>query len=134
MSLLLDTHVALWLLEDDPKLGRESVRLVERAISDGAVYVSAISFWEIGLLTRKNRLELPMDVLQWRNAVLDLGVSEIPLTGDIGIISTELEGLPADPADRIIVATALTYEATLTTADARILGWQGALDRQDARI
>ena len=134
MSLLLDTHVALWLLEDDPKLGRESVRLVERAISDGAVYVSAISFWEIGLLTRKNRLELPMDVLQWRNAVLDLGVSEIPLTGDIGIISTELEGLPADPADRIIVATALTHEATLTTADARILGWQGALDRQDARI
>ena len=134
MSLLLDTHVALWLLEDDPKLGRESVRLVERAISDGAVYVSAISFWEIGLLTRKNRLELPMDVLQWRNAVLDLGVSEIPLTGDIGIISTELEGLPADPADCIIVATALTYEATLTTADARILGWQGALDRQDARI
>lgn len=134
MPLLLDTHVALWLLDDDPKLGRESVRLVEQATSDGAVFVSAISFWEIGLLIGKNRLELPMDVLQWRNAVLDLGVSEIPLTGDIGIISTELEGLPADPADRMIVATALAHEATLTTADARILDWQGALDRQDARI
>ena len=96
--------------------------------------MSAITFWEVGLLTQKNRLRMPQSVYAWRNAVLNLGVSEISLTGDIGIASTELEGLPADPADRIIVATAIASDATLITADERILDWQGALDRHDARI
>ena len=133
MPLLLDTHVLFWLFDDDPKLGHESVRLVDLALSEGAIIVSAISFWEVGLLTRKNRLDMHMSASQWRDAVLGMGVREIPLTGDIGILSTELDGLPADPADRIIVATALSSQATLVTADERILGWQGTLDMRDAR-
>ena len=55
------------------------------------------------------------------------------MSGDIGILAIELEGMPADSADRTIAATALTQGATLFTADANILGWQGQLARHDAR-
>ena len=46
---------------------------------------------------------------------MGLGIVEIPLTGEIGILSAELEGLPGDPADRIITATALLRGHTLLT-------------------
>ena len=71
------------------------------------------------MLMQKNRMDIEQDMSEWRDAVLDMGVREIARSGDIGILSTELDGLPADPADRIIVATALAHEATLVTADAR---------------
>ena len=55
------------------------------------------------------------------------------MTGQIGILAGELDGLPGDPADRIITATALLRGHTLLTADQRILGWSGTVRRQDAR-
>ena len=55
------------------------------------------------------------------------------MSGKIGILAAELENFPRDPADRIITMTALTRGATLITADARILAWQGQLARLDAR-
>ena len=64
---------------------------------------------------------------------MDLGIEEFPVSGDIGILATELEGMPADSADRIIIATALTRGATLITADANILEWNGKLARHNAR-
>ena len=64
---------------------------------------------------------------------MELGIQEVPVSGDIGILAAELEDFPRDPADRIIAATALTRGATLITADTSILGWQGTLSRHDAR-
>ena len=93
-----------------------------------------MSFWEIGMLVSKRRLTLGLSASNWRRDALGLGIEEIPLTGGIGIISTELEGLPGDPSDRIIVATAMTVGGTLITADGRLLGWDGALERHDARV
>ena len=71
---------------------------------------------------------------EWRQTALSLGISELPLTGDIGIRAVELGGLPGDPADRMITATALARGATLITADLRILEWTGRLARHDARV
>ena len=64
--------------------------------------------------------------------MLGFGIEEVPVTGEIGIMAAELEDFPADPADRIIAATALTLGATLVTADRRILDWNGQLSRHDA--
>ena len=58
---------------------------------------------------------------------------EVPVSGDIGILATELEDFPAGPADRIIAATAMGQGATLITADANILGWKGHLALHNAR-
>ncbi len=133
MSVLLDTNAPIWLLLDIHRLGPETRQLADSALIDSELLVSAFSFWEVSMLMQKNRMDIEQDMSEWRDAVLDMGVREIALSGDIGILSTELDGLPADPADRIIVATALAREATLVTADARILDWRGTLDRHDAR-
>ena len=85
------------------------------------------------MLVRSGRLDLAVEVAEWHRRVLDLGIIEAPVTGRIGILAGELDGLPGDPADRIITATALLPGHTLLTADHRILGWSGTVLRQDAR-
>ena len=130
--VLLDTHALVWVLEDHSQLGRRAAHRADTAARTGVLLVSAITFWEVALLAMRHRLTLPQTVSSWRRRVLDLGIEEIPVSGDIAILSTELEGLPADPADRIITATALLRGYTLLTADRRILDWQGNVSRQDA--
>ena len=92
-----------------------------------------MSFWEAAILYNRGRLELSEPVAAWRREILDLGIAEIPVSGDIGIAAAELEDFHADPADRIIAATAMHRAATLITADARILDWPGQVNRHDAR-
>ena len=130
--ILLDTQVLIWLLFDDQKLGTQARRVIDDAWKVGEAYVSAISFWEITMLHEKRRLDVLLDVDALRANLLTEGLLEAPLTGAIGIRAVRLPDLPRDPADRIVVATALEgYQ--LVTADQEILGWSGALDRMDAR-
>jgi PIN domain nuclease of toxin-antitoxin system len=96
--------------------------------------VSAVSFWEIALLIAKRRLRSLDSAEIARRQILDTGVSELPLSGDIAIIAAELNGLHGDPADRFIVATAITHDATLMTADDRLLRWRHSVRRQNAEV
>lgn len=90
-----------------------------------------MTFWEVTMLRGRGRLDFPEDVAAWRRELLGQGVIEIPVHGDIGIRANELADFHADPADRIIVATAMTGHQ-LVTADRRILDWPGELRRWDA--
>ncbi len=94
--------------------------------------VSAFTFWEVAMLRAKDRLDSPADVATWRRELLGQGLIEIPMDGDIGIRANALDDFHSDPADRIIVATAMGGHR-LVTADERILSWAGSLDRLDAR-
>lgn len=132
--ILLDTHTLIWLADDDNRLGKQSKEKIEPAFAADELYVSAISFWEVAMLCQKQRLTLPYPVRQWRSSLLDLGLGEIPVTGEISILSVELEEFHADPADRLIVATALHHHATLITADRLILNWIGQVARFNAKI
>jgi PIN domain nuclease of toxin-antitoxin system len=129
----MDTHVVVWLMGRDQRLGYGARELVEYEASDDAVLISAFSFWEVSMLVQRGRLQMAQSVAGWRQRVLDLGIREIPVSGDITIMAAELEDFPRDAADRIITATALMQGATLITADAKILEWQGELDRHNAR-
>ena len=120
-------------MDGDQRLGLASRALADQALRDNLLFVSAISFWEVALLTKRGRLMLAYSNSEWRKNTLGLGILEIPLTGEIGILAAELEGLPGDPADRIITATALLRGQTLLTSDQRILAWQEDLARHDAR-
>ena len=131
--ILLDTHVLLWLAEDNPDLGRRVARLVDAALHRDEIMVSAISFWEIAMLADKRRLRLDMTPAAMRRKVLDQGVREVALDGTIGIAAAQLTGLHGDPADRMIVASALSIDATLVTADDPLLRWRGPLKTLDAR-
>ena len=115
-------------------MGIASRNLIDSALARGALNVSAFTFWEVAMLTAKKRMALEWPVDVWRRMVLSAGVEEIPVSGEIAILSTALDGLPADPADRIIAATAVYHGGMLLTADQRILDWSGDLMRQDTRI
>ena len=131
--LLLDTHVLVWLLEGVERLGGETRRLADQGRREDGLLVSAITFWEVAMLTSRRSLLLGQSVAAWRRKVLELGIGEVPLSGDIGIMAAEFKDFPPDPADRIIAATAMVSGATLVTADEGVLGWPGQLGRHDAR-
>ncbi len=131
--IVLDTHVLLWATSDDRKLGRKARATIDRRWANGELAVPAIAFWEVGLLEMRGRLRLPTPVREWRNAVLAAGAVELPLDGSVALRALDLAGLHDDPADRFIAATAVAHEATLITADERLLAWQHPLERQDAR-
>ena len=129
--ILLDTHSAIWFTTDSG-LGKRSQAIADEALAADRLAISAVSFWEISMLVAKRRLRSVDSAIELREEVLNSGINEIPLTGDIAILAGNLEGLRGDPADRFIVATAIAYEATLVTADARLLEWRNKLRRQNA--
>ena len=132
--ILLDTHVLIWADFGLSNLGARALAAIADAGTAGTVAVSAISFWEAAMLAAKGRIALPVATRQWRRALLETGLIELPVNGDIGIQATELAGLHPDPADRLICATALHAGATLVTADTALLGWDGPMQRMDARV
>lgn len=132
--ILLDTHAAVWFALDSSQLGKRSRRLADQALADAELAVSAISFWEIALLTAKRRLRSIDSALETRDHLLGAGVCEFVLTGEIAVLAAQLDALHKDPADRFIAATAIAHNATLMTADERLLRWRHALRRQNAEV
>jgi PIN domain nuclease of toxin-antitoxin system len=119
--ILLDTHVLLWLDAASNRLGPKALTAIDEAFQASEAAVSAITFWEVGTLIRKNRIRLRMDLAAWRSDFLDQGLREFAVTGEIGIRAAALRGFNGDPADRLIAATAELNAPTLLTADAKIL-------------
>jgi PIN domain nuclease of toxin-antitoxin system len=130
--ILLDTHAAVWLASDDPALGEKSRSIALAARAENQLAISAITFWEIALLVTRTRLQLNCPPAQLRAELLDTGVLELPLTGEMALLAVELKNLHGDPADRFITATAMAHDATLITADDRLLRWRGKVKRQHA--
>ena len=130
--VLLDTHVLVWLDEANPRLGAGAIETINTAYRAGNAMVSAISFWEIATLIRKGRIRLDMDLSAWRRNLLEQGLIELPVSGDIGVIAAGLDPFHGDPADRLIAATALLHSLTLVTADEKLLSSQLAFKSLDA--
>jgi len=124
--LLLDTHCWLWAqLGQVDRLSRRAVAVMRNAESAGNLRVSVISVWELGMLEERGRVALPMNIRNWvEEALTKPGISLAPLTTEIAIESSNLPGnLHGDPADRIIVATARAWNATLLTKDERLIDY-----------
>ena len=84
------------------------------------------------MLQDKGRLVLTLDLTAWRTGLIDDGLIELPVTGQIGIQAVSLEDFHRDPADRLIVATALDGHQ-LVTVDTKMLGCSGDISTFDAR-
>jgi PIN domain nuclease of toxin-antitoxin system len=124
-KLLLDTHVWIWLMEGNSILSSHFRSSLEHAQRHEGILISAISVWEIGMLTGKKRIALEMDTLDWIEIALSAqGVKLIALKPKISIQSCRLPGqLHADPADRLLVATAHEENAVLITCDKKLLAY-----------
>lgn len=131
--ILLDTHALLWWNTNSDRLGRAARSVLGSAETSQDQAVSAITFMEFGTLWRKGRMRFASDLVTWRQELLDGGLRELPVDGAVAIRANQLDGFHADPADRIIVATAQLHGAMLVTADERILAWPGEVLRLDAR-
>jgi PIN domain nuclease of toxin-antitoxin system len=115
MSLLLDTHILLWWLADDPRLGKS----VRKRIADPAerVLVSAASIWEIGIKQAIGKLELPESILE---STQEEGFEELPITWRHAELAAHLPDHHKDPFDRMLIAQAKLEGLTLVTADSAI--------------
>lgn len=134
--IVIDTHALVWLIEGDRKLGLHAKGHIDVARTESSVAVPAVVPWEIGLLTARGKLELTLDPLRWIELVLATpGFSLAPLEPEIAIRSACLDWRHRDPADRMMVATTLVHDATLLTADEKILAYAAAghLSAIDAR-
>jgi PIN domain nuclease of toxin-antitoxin system len=117
MNLLLDTHILLWWLADDPALGNRA----REAIADArnGVWISAASAWEVAIKSALGRLHLPAPATK----VLPAGLAEndfspLPITVDHALRVIDLPPVHNDPFDRILIAQAIAQSLTLVTADA----------------
>lgn len=124
-AVLLDTHVLVWLLSGNARLGVQARGFIQHAAKINVLLVSAITPWEIAMLVSKGRLALDRDVGEWVAAALALpGIRLAPLSPEVAVASTRLPGiLHADPSDHILAATARHVDAVLVTEDQRLLDY-----------
>ncbi|MBI2403586.1 MAG: type II toxin-antitoxin system VapC family toxin [Gemmatimonadetes bacterium] len=121
--IVLDTHALVWWVSDPERIPAKARREIGRTVKGGdAVVVSSISVWEVTMLVARGRLQLTVDVETWIAHVEALPfVQFVPVDNRVAIRAVRLEGFRhRDPADRMIVATALGLGATLVTADERL--------------
>jgi len=131
--IVLDTHALVWMDSGAASLGKRTIQLIDQALEEDALAVSAISFWEVGMLINKGRLSMDFPPDVWRKDLLSRGLVELPVDGKAGIDAANLQNFHGDPADRIIVATAILSDASLVTADEKILKWDGLTKKINPR-
>ena len=121
--IVLDTHAWIWWLADPEKLSPNAAAAIERSCKGAGIYVSSISAWEIAMLVNRGRLELTMNVSDWITLAESLPyLHSVPINNRIAVMSVELQDYNhTDPADRIIIATAMSLNAQLITKDDKIL-------------
>ncbi|MFO1037145.1 MAG: type II toxin-antitoxin system VapC family toxin [Geminicoccaceae bacterium] len=132
--ILADTQALVWYAVGDERLGVHARSAIAEAVLARRLLVSAISFCEVAWLHRAGRLDLASSPSDWRRSILGEKVREVPIDGAIAVAAAELVGFHKDPADRLIVATALHEQASIITSDRQILDWAGILERIDARV
>ena len=123
MRALLDTHVLLRWLEGTGGLSAAQRRVIRSGSPDEPLLVSDITLWEVATLNELGRISLSLPLRDWLEQA-----TAPPLVQRCGItpaVAAEVAGLGTrlhrDPADRIIVATALVHGVTLLTSDQRII-------------
>ena len=114
--IVLDTHIWFWYINESfEQFPLEWVEQIQKAKQVG---VSSISCYEIVLAHSKGRLEINMDVQQWLiDALEPSGIELLSLTPEIAFRSVNLSPIHKDPFDRIIISTALEYQAKLASID-----------------
>ena len=113
MNLLLDTHIAIWSATNSPRLPRSARNIIERA---SALYVSAVTIWEMGLKSRS----LKIDVAQLVEGFAATGVRALPITWEHAVRFDEIATAHPDPFDRLLLAQAMHEPMHLLTSDSNL--------------
>ena len=121
--IVLDTHVWVLFVSNPELLSKRAKRSLDAAMEEKGILISSISAWEVALMVAKKRLRLTLGVTDWiaKSEALPF-ITFIPVDNSIATKSVNLpQPLHSDPADRIIIATAISMGAPLLTKDEKIL-------------
>ncbi len=123
--IVLDTHTWIWFISEPEVLSKRAKKAVSAAVKEKSVLISSISAWEVAFLVIKKRLTLSLDVTDWIAKSEGLPfIQFIEISNSIAVKSVNLpQPLHSDPADRIIIATALTTGVPLVTKDKKLLNY-----------
>ena len=121
MGLLLDTHVVLWWLADDPALSDE---VKDRLDHEPDVYVSAATIWEVAIKQAIGKLPEPAGLPE---LVRDSGFIELPIRSQHAITAARLPLIHRDPFDRMLVAQAREEDLALVTRNAMCQQYEVAI-------
>lgn len=124
MRLLLDTHIALWAIVDDPKLPSIAQRLI--AEPGNEVFVSVVSLWEIAIkraLARGRSTDMPISAKEALRYCQEAGYRILEMTAEHAVAVESLPTRHADPFDRLLVAQALSEPMRLITHDAKVAAY-----------
>ena len=117
MGLLLDTHVVLWWLDDNPMLD-SAVR--ERLDIDSEIYVSAATVWEVGIKQSLGKLTAQHNLAE---RVRDSGFAALPIVADHAMVAASLPLHHRDPFDRMLIGQASYEGLTIMTRDRRFAAY-----------
>ena len=120
MRLLLDTHIWLWSLSDQPRLTPQVRRALAKPVNE--LWLSPVSTWEVAWLAEKQRITLDSHFEAWLPRALGAApFREALFTHDIAAAVRDVRLPHRDPADLLLVATARVLNLTLVTADERLI-------------
>jgi len=111
VSLLLDTNVLIWWLEDSPRLGKQAR---EAITGEPEVVVSAVSAVEIAAKAAIGKLRVPGDLVE---QIAEQTMVALPVTVRHGLAVGQLPLHHRDPFDRLLIAQARCEGLTIVTAD-----------------
>ncbi|MCP4295978.1 MAG: type II toxin-antitoxin system VapC family toxin [Proteobacteria bacterium] len=114
-DLLLDTCALIWLAESSDRISEQTVSLINES---NCVYTSAITAWEISLLCSKGQLAFSMPPEEWyKDFTRNQNIQNIDISPAIAFMSNDLPWHHRDPADRFILATAISQNLTIVSGD-----------------
>lgn len=121
-SLLLDTHIWIWLINGENSLSKKLIKAINETAQKNALFISAISLWEVSMLEAKGKIAFERPCIDWINSALKApGINLVGLNPSIAVESCNLpNSFHGDPADRIIIATSRIEGHTLVTYDKKI--------------
>lgn len=115
--IVADTHALIWWITGDPRLSSKARDVMNRS----AIGIAVITCWEIAMLAARKRIVLNDHIADWWHDVLALpSTALLPLTMEVAMTAANLADPIRDPADRLIVTTALHQGVPLVTKDDRI--------------
>lgn len=117
--ILLDTHVLLWLAAEPERLSRRAASAIRRALRSGGIAIASISLWEIAMLFSEGRIRSRGTIEASIEGLLrGTGATLREITPAVAALATQFPAdFSADPADRLIAATARDGGLTLITRD-----------------